>query len=187
MADQDDLAPLVGVALAFDVHLGDQRAGRVDHRQAALAGAALDRAGDAMRAEDRHAARRDLVDLVDEPRALGAQPLDDVTVVDDLVPDIDRRAVFLDRALDDLDRAFDSGAKPSGLCQHHSHHVASIGLVSRPGRIAAAAGTSTLSLPQLAPCAQCCGNIDPAGRPARILRLCRPGRFAMTNACDGDW
>ena len=38
MADQDDLAALVGVALALDMHLGDQRAGRVDHRQAALAG-----------------------------------------------------------------------------------------------------------------------------------------------------
>ena len=37
MADQDDLAALGGVALALVVHLGDQRAGGVDHRQAALA------------------------------------------------------------------------------------------------------------------------------------------------------
>ena len=121
MADQDDLAALIGVALALDMHLGDQRAGRVDDRQAALAGARLDRAGDAVRAEDRDRARRDLVDLVDKARALGAQPLDDVPVVHDLVPDIDRRPVFLERPLDDLDRAFDPGAKAARLGQDHSH------------------------------------------------------------------
>jgi hypothetical protein len=31
--------------------------------------------------------------------------------VDDFVPDIDGRAVFLERALHDLDRAIDSGAE----------------------------------------------------------------------------
>ena len=36
MADQDDLATLVGIALALDVHFRDQRAGGVDDRQAAL-------------------------------------------------------------------------------------------------------------------------------------------------------
>jgi hypothetical protein len=35
--------------------------------------------------------------------------------LDDLVPHIDRRAILLDRALDDLDRAHDTGAKPAGL------------------------------------------------------------------------
>src|SRR4029077_16597543 len=95
MADQDDLAPLIGVALAFDMYLGDQRAGRVDNRQAALSGALLDLAGDAMGAEDRHRTRRDLIDLVDELGTLGAQPLDDMAIVHDLMPDIDRRPIFL--------------------------------------------------------------------------------------------
>ena len=79
------------------------------------AGALLDRAGDAVRAENRDAALRDLVDLVDEMRALGAQPLDDMAVVHDLVADIDRRTVFFERALDDLDRPFDPGTEPSWL------------------------------------------------------------------------
>ena len=48
-----------------------------------------------------------------------------MAIVHDLVPDIDRRPVFLERALDDLDRPFDPGTKPSGLRQHHSHHLAS--------------------------------------------------------------
>src|SRR5665213_2127490 len=93
---------------------------------AALAGARLDRAGDAVRAEDRHRARRNLVDLVDEPRTLGAQPLDDVPVVHDLVADVDRRPVLLDRALDDLDRALDAGAKPARLGQDYSDHRVSL-------------------------------------------------------------
>ena len=43
MADQDDLAALVGIALALDMDLGDQRAGRVDDRQPALGRIRLDR------------------------------------------------------------------------------------------------------------------------------------------------
>ena len=76
-----------------------------------------------MGAEDGDAAGRDLGQIVDETRALGAQPLDHVAVVDDLVADIDRRSVFLDRALDDLDRALDSGAKSPRLSQDHPHVV----------------------------------------------------------------
>ena len=72
MADQHDLAALGGVAPALVVHLGDQRAGGVDHRQVPLGGQLLDPLGDAMGGEDRHRAGRDLVQLVDEHRAAGA-------------------------------------------------------------------------------------------------------------------
>ena len=58
-------------------------------------------------------------------RTLGAQPLDDVAVVHDLVADIDRRAVFLERALDDLDRPLDAGAEASRLGQDHPHALSS--------------------------------------------------------------
>jgi hypothetical protein len=44
-------------------------------------------------------------------RALGLQAFDDVFVVDDLVPDIDRRAIAFERLLDDLDRPVDPGAE----------------------------------------------------------------------------
>jgi len=115
MPDQDDLTALIGVALALDMDFRDEWASRVDDRQAARSGPILDRAGDAVGAEDRDAARRHLVDLVDEMRPFAAQPLDNVTVVDDLMTDIDRRAVFLERALDDLDRPFDPGTEASRL------------------------------------------------------------------------
>jgi hypothetical protein len=38
-----------------------------------------------------------------------------MTVVHDLVTNIDRGPIFFERPLDDLDRAFDPGAEPSGL------------------------------------------------------------------------
>ena len=83
MPDQDDLAPLVRVALALDVHLRDQRASRVDHREPAVGRAFLDRAGDPMRTENRDGSLWDFVDFVDEMRTLAAQALDDVAIVDD--------------------------------------------------------------------------------------------------------
>ena len=109
---------LRGVAAALGVHLGDQRAGRVDHRQAALARDFLDPLGHAVRAEHGHRARRDFVQLVDEHGAARAQVLDDMAVVDDLVAHIDRRPVFLQRPLDDLDRALDAGAETARLSQN---------------------------------------------------------------------
>ena len=74
-----------------------------------------------MGAENGDAAGRHFIQLVDEIGALGAQAFDDMTVVDDLVPDIDRRAEFIDGALDDLDRALDAGAKTTGLCEDNLH------------------------------------------------------------------
>ena len=68
-----------------------------------------------MSAEDGDGAGRDLVDLVDEARALGMQPLNHMPVVHDFVTHIDRRTVFFERALDDLDRTFDPRTKASGL------------------------------------------------------------------------
>jgi hypothetical protein len=52
-----------------------------------------------------------LAQFVDEYGALGFQAFDDITVMHDLVPDIDRCAIFLQRDLDDLDRPVDTGAK----------------------------------------------------------------------------
>ena len=104
------------------MHLGDQRTGGVDHRQVPLGGQLLDPLGDAVGGEDGHRAGRDFVQLVDEHRAAGAQILDHVAVVHDLVTHIDRRAVFLQRPLDDFDRPLDAGAEAAGLGQDDADH-----------------------------------------------------------------
>src|SRR5229473_2595288 len=134
MADQDDLAALRGIALALAVHLGDERAGGIDHRQRAALGGLLDGARNAMGAEDGDAAGWDLVEFIDEMRALGAQPLDHVAVVDDLMAHIDRRTIFLERLFDDLDGPLDAGAEPSGLGQDDPHALILFGL-GRSGRV----------------------------------------------------
>ena len=58
-----------------------------------------------------------IVQFVDEDGALGAQVFDHVAVVDDLVAHVDRRAVQLERALDDVDGAIDAGTEAARLRQ----------------------------------------------------------------------
>ncbi len=70
-----------------------------------------------MRAENHRIAGRHFFQLLDEDRALLAQILDDIGVVDDFVAHVDRRTVQLDRALDDFDGPIDTRAKPARLRQ----------------------------------------------------------------------
>ena len=121
VADQDHLPSGGDVALALAVDLGDQRAGGIEHGQAALFRVILDAARDAVRAEDRNGAGRHLAQVLDEARAFCAQAFDDMAVVHDLVADVDRRTVDLQRSLDDVDGANDAGAEAAGLGQDHPH------------------------------------------------------------------
>jgi len=54
---------------------------------------------------------RDLVEFIDKDSAKATQPLDDKAIVDDLVPNIDRRAEALERELYDLDSAVNARAE----------------------------------------------------------------------------
>src|SRR5262249_51604894 len=121
MADEDDVEALLGIALSLAVHLRDQRAGGVDHRQVPqprLVGHLLRHA---MGAEHGDGALGDLVQLVDEAGPDAAQLLDHALVVHDLMTDIDRRAILLDRELDNLHGTLDAGAESSGLRKYHQH------------------------------------------------------------------
>ena len=122
VADENDLAVLLGVVLPFLVDLRHQRAGRVDGRKAAPFRFLLDRFRNAVGAENGHRALGNVGEFLDEDRALGAQGFDDVAVVDDFVADVDRRPEHFQRALDDLDRALDAGAEPAGLRQKDLQH-----------------------------------------------------------------
>ena len=68
----------------------------------------------AVGAEHGDGAVRHLRQLSTKIAPLALQALDHVPVVDDLVPDVDRRAVFLERPLDDLDRPTTPAQKPRG-------------------------------------------------------------------------
>ena len=115
VADHHDLAAPVAHARHLHVHLGDERAGRVEHLEAARVGLAAHVVRHAVGGEDHRGARGHLGQLLDEHRALGAQVLDHVLVVHDLVAHVDRRAVQLERALDDVDGAVHAGAEAARL------------------------------------------------------------------------
>ena len=110
------------MALRLAVDLGDQRAGgiEIEHvaRLAPRPAPTLARRG--RRRPPAGPVSGHLVELLDEDRALALQAVDHVAVVDDLVADIDRRAPFLQRHLDDLDRPVDTGAKAARRAQHDS-------------------------------------------------------------------
>src|ERR1700722_14622864 len=62
-----------------------------------------------------------LVQLLDEHRADGAQAVDDVLIVHDLVPDIDRCAEQVDGPFHDVDRAVYAGAEATRIGEQYLH------------------------------------------------------------------
>ncbi len=115
VADHDHLPALAAHPGDLDVDLRHQRAGRVEHLQPARARLVADRPRHAVSGEHHDRAGRDLLERVDEDRALVAQVADHVVVVDDLVAHVDRRAELRERALDDLDRAVHARAEAARL------------------------------------------------------------------------
>src|SRR3569833_1376935 len=124
VADQDDIAPLAGIPLNFHVNLRDQWAGCIKHSEAARFCFCLHRARHTMGREDNRRARRHFLQLLDEYRAEAPQPVNDVGVVHNFVPDIDRTAEQLDRALDDINRPIDSRTESTWVGQKNFHTFA---------------------------------------------------------------
>ena len=126
------------------VHLGDQRAGRVEDEEVARSRRLRHALRHAVGREDhRPVGIGDLVELLDEDRALRLQALDHVAVVHDLVAHIDRRAEALERLLDDLDGAVDAGAEAARGAEQDLEFRAgasfSLQLGSRPAAASSAA------------------------------------------------
>src|SRR5262249_15547198 len=97
--DEHDPVAALGEFPHLAVDLLDERAGRVDHAlEAALARLAPYFGRDPVRAEHEPRLRGHFVDGLDEDDAAAGEVLDHVAVVDDLVKDVERRAVFLKRA-----------------------------------------------------------------------------------------
>ena len=117
--DQQDVVVLPGEPLGLVVHLGHQRAGRVDHLQIAGGRRLVHGRGHTMRGEDHDGALGHLVGLVDEDRAALGQCLDDVAVVHDLVTHVDRRPMFLQGELDGFDGAVHTRAVTTRLGEQH--------------------------------------------------------------------
>ncbi len=141
MADQHDLAAAPVMNFGLAMHLGDQRTGGVEREQVAARRFLGNRARHAMRRKNhRRAGIGNLVEFLDENRALGAQAVDHVAVVHDFVAHIDRRPVNRERPLHRFDGAHHAGAKSArraqqnlecGLFRCVSHKVLEIAPLSR--------------------------------------------------------
>ena len=123
MADQDDVAAGGEMHLGLAVHLADQRAGGVEIEQLAPLRILRHRFRHAVGGEHHRELAGNLLQVLDEDRALALQLLDHVPVVDDLVPHIDRRAIALQGALHDLDGAVHPGAEAARRRQQQGQGI----------------------------------------------------------------
>ena len=121
VADQDQNTPLRRVAFALAMDLGDERTGRIQNAQSIFLRFILDLPCDPVRTENGDRPGGHFRQVLDETRALRAQGLDDMAVVHDFMPDIDRRAKLCQRLLDDVNGPDDAGAEPARLRKHHLH------------------------------------------------------------------
>ena len=123
VADEDTLPLLALVAGHFHVDLGHQRARRVEDPQTPPFGLPADLLRYAVALKMTNRPVGDLGELLDEDRALLRQFGDDGPVVDDLVPDVDRRVEFRNGPLDDLDGAVHPGAETARIGEDDVHCV----------------------------------------------------------------
>ena len=122
VADEDDRVPLLGVPPSLDVHLRDEGTRRVDDVVPERPRVVVHGRRHAVRrVHDRRALGR-LRLLLDEDRPSRLEVTDDVDVVDDLLADVDGRAIVVERLLDRLDGALDAGAVAARRGQEDSSH-----------------------------------------------------------------
>src|SRR5258708_7324848 len=117
MADQYERVAFFGKLNRFNVNLGDQRAGGIDHAQPALFAGTAHFGRDAVGAVNHALAGRNFIHRVNKNGAFALQFFHHETVVHDLFADVDRRAEGLKGDADDVDGSHYAGAKAARLEQ----------------------------------------------------------------------
>ena len=113
VADQHDRVAVLGVAAGLRVHLCDERTGGVDRREPPGGGRLVHRRRHAVSRQDELRSLGRLGHAFDEDGPARLQVADDMGVVDDLLADVHRRAVQLQRLLDRVHGPLDAGAVPA--------------------------------------------------------------------------
>ena len=121
VADQDDRVPRLGETDRLAVDLGDQGAGGVDRVQASPGGLVRGRPAIRHGLNRAGAPRRDLRQVVDKHGALAAKPLHNPMIMDDLVVDVDRRAVDAQSRFEALDRHVHARTESPRTSQNDVH------------------------------------------------------------------
>ena len=121
MANQDTLAACAAEADDFQVHLGHQGAGGIENLEAALLCLFLHGLRNTVGTEDHDGRtpcrieRRNVCQLIHEDRAALPQCVHHKLVVDHFVTHVDRRAIDVQRPVDDVDGAVHPGAEAAGI------------------------------------------------------------------------
>uniref|UniRef100_A0A0N5A5U6 NAD-specific glutamate dehydrogenase n=1 Tax=Parastrongyloides trichosuri TaxID=131310 RepID=A0A0N5A5U6_PARTI len=131
VADQDAFLAIATVLGHLDVHLGHQRAGRVEDLEAAPRRFLAHGLGNAVGTEDDDDVIGHLVELFDEDRPARAQVFDHELVVHHFVTHIDRRAEHLEGAIDDFDRPVHAGAEAAWGLDCEDFHLEVQGLAGQ--------------------------------------------------------
>ena len=123
MADIEDLVALPRPNLELMMHLGDQRADRINDDAPVLSSGLDHCRGRAMGAEHQRGPGGDLVDVVDEDHPLFDEAVHDVLVVNDLVVAVHRWLEHGHHPGQRLDRLLHSRTKASRFSKEHSIDV----------------------------------------------------------------
>ena len=105
----------------FQVNFCHQRAGAINHVELSLGRFFTDGGRDPVRREDQVAAGRDITKIIGEDHAALAQPRHDMLVVDNLMPDIERCAINLQRDLHNLNCPIHSRTEAARTRQKNVH------------------------------------------------------------------
>jgi hypothetical protein len=124
VADEDHEVAVSSESARLHVHLRDERARRVDRTEPPGGCILLHRGRHTVRGEHDGLALRHVLLVVQEDRTQRFQVAHHVDVVDDLLPDVDRCAVELQRPLHRLDCPLDASAIPAGRSEEElPHHL----------------------------------------------------------------
>ncbi len=115
VADVDDLVSLIGHPPHLVVHLGDQRAHRIDHDPGPVLGPGHHLRRRPVGREHHRRPFGNLADVVDEDDAGPLEGLHHPLVVDDLVVAVDGRFEDPNHPGEGLDRHLDTGTEPARL------------------------------------------------------------------------
>ena len=121
VADQQDRVSLLGKADGFQVDLGHQRASHVDRLQTPRGRLLPNLRRHAVGRVEQMFALGHVRQIVDEDDPLPPEPIDHPFVVDDLVVDVQRRAVGADGQFQGLDRHVHARTKPTWPGQNDPH------------------------------------------------------------------
>ena len=124
MADEEDLVAGPRVSDGLVVHLGDERAGGVHRGEVALLRLGPQRGAHAVGAEDHDGAVGHLGEFLDELHAAAAEPVHHMTVVHDLVIDVDGLVgADVQELVHHVDRHVDAGAEAAGIRKDDLHRT----------------------------------------------------------------